>query len=82
MDYQKYTGQNKLRIMIYRLFILQQITIYFIITIQYKSLTSKQTIFIGFIKNQWSINAPQDQLLHNPQNRMKNILCKGWKILT
>jgi hypothetical protein len=28
-----YTGQNRLRIMIYRLFILQQITIYVIITI-------------------------------------------------
>jgi hypothetical protein len=28
-----YTGQNKLRIMIYKLFILQHITIYFIIAI-------------------------------------------------
>jgi hypothetical protein len=37
-----YTGQNKLRIMIYRLFILQQITIYFITTIKYKSLTVAQ----------------------------------------
>jgi hypothetical protein len=54
------TEQKKLRIMIYKLFDLQQITIYFILTIWYGSLISKQTIFIGFIKNQWSVNEHQD----------------------
>jgi hypothetical protein len=37
--------------MLYILFNLQQISIYFIITILYKSIKSKQTIFIEFIQN-------------------------------